>query len=339
MSYGRGMNPPRCGAEDYIQFLLATPKVCSATEAARVQPDRPHAPAHDAFTRLLHRLEPDPDTLWAEVRPLLNRADGVLVLDDSTLDKPYAHHIQLVTHHWSGKHRRAVRGINLISLVWTDGDRLYPTDYRIYHKAVDGQSKNDHFRTLLAVAHTRGFRPRCVLFDSWYASLGNLKQVRDFGWIFLARLMSNRLVRLEYGPPTAIGQLPVPAAGLVVWLPGFGLVKVFRTVAPDGDAAYWVTNDLGMDELTRLTLAERSWSVEEYHRGLKQYTGAERCQMRHATAQRNHIGLAVRAFVRLEWHRFTTGVSWFEVKWRIVRDAVRAYLTHPTYRLPREATA
>jgi putative transposase len=333
------MNPPRCGAEDYIQFLLATPKVCSATEAARVRPDHPRAPAHDAFTRLLHRLEPDPAALWAEVRPLLNRSDGVLVVDDSTLDKPYAHHIQLVTHHWSGKHRRAVRGINLITLLWTDGDRLYPTDYRLYHKAVDGQSKNDHFRALLAEAHARGFQPRCVLFDSWYASLENLKQVRGFGWTFLARLMANRLVRLAYGPPTAVGQLPIPAAGVVVWLPGFGLVKVFRTVAPDGDAAYWVTNDLGMDELARLGHAERAWAVEEYHRGLKQYTGVERCQMRHAKAQRNHIGLAVRALVRLEWHRFTTGVSWFEVKWRIVRDAVRAYLTHPTYRLPREVTA
>src|SRR5881227_2879608 len=102
------MNPPRCTTEDYIQFLLATPKVCSATEAARVQPDRPGAPAHDAFTRLLHRLEPDPGALWAEVGPLVDRGGGVLVVDDTTLDKPYARHIQLVTRHWSGKHRAVV---------------------------------------------------------------------------------------------------------------------------------------------------------------------------------------------------------------------------------------
>ncbi len=63
-----GMNPPRATPADYIQFLLGTPSAVSATEAARVQPARPNAPAHDAFTRLLHRLEPDPDTLWAEDR-------------------------------------------------------------------------------------------------------------------------------------------------------------------------------------------------------------------------------------------------------------------------------
>jgi hypothetical protein len=39
-----------------------------------------------------------------------------LILDDSTLDKPYARKMALVTRHWSGKHRRVVQGINLITL-------------------------------------------------------------------------------------------------------------------------------------------------------------------------------------------------------------------------------
>jgi putative transposase len=333
-----GMNPPRVTPEDYIQFLLATPKASTCTEAARVQPDRPDAPAHDAFTRLLYRLEPDPAALWAETAPLVRRADGVLVVDDTTLDKPHAHHIQLVTRHWSGKHWQVVSGINLITLVWTDGDRLYPTDYRVYHKTADGKTKNDHLRDLLAEAHARGFTPRCVLFDSWYASLETFKQIRGFGWRFLARFKGNRLVRLDHGPPTAIEQLPITAAGAVVWLPGFGLVKVFRTVARDGGAEYWVTNDTGLGETGRVVFAELAWAVEEFHRGLKQFTGAERCQVRYANAQRAHIGLAIRAFVRLEWYRFTTGVSWFEAKMRIIRDAVRAYLSDPTIRLP-HATA
>lgn len=193
------MNPPRCRAEDSIQFLLATPKACSATEAARVQPLRPDAPAHDASTRLLHRLEPDPEALWEEVRPLVRRDGGVLVLDDATLDKPHSHHIQPVTRHWSGKHWRVVQGINLISLAWTDGDRLNPTDYRVYHKHADGKTKNDHFRELLATAHERGFEPECVLFDSWYCGLENLKAVRGYGWRFLARMTGNRRVQLDHG--------------------------------------------------------------------------------------------------------------------------------------------
>jgi hypothetical protein len=58
------MNTPRCKAEDYIDFLIATPKTCSAMEAARVQPQQSGpSPAHDAFTRLLHRLEKS----WAKM--------------------------------------------------------------------------------------------------------------------------------------------------------------------------------------------------------------------------------------------------------------------------------
>jgi len=333
------MNAPRCTPEDDIQFLLATPKVCSATEAARVPPDSPDKPAHDAFTRLPHRLEPDPETLWGEVRPLVDRSAGVLVADDTTLDKPHARHITLVTRHWSGKHYRVVDGINLLTLVWTDGDRMYPTDYRVYQKVADGKTKNDHLRDLLATAHARGFKPRCVLFDSWYAAVETLKQIRSYGWVFVTRLQGNRLVRLDRGPPTAVTALPIAESGAVAWLPGFGLVKVFRAAARDGGVEYWVTNDTGLDEVGRVVFAELSWGVEEYHRGLKQFTGVERCACRMTKAQRNHIGWSIRAFVRLEWHRFTTGISWFEAKVRIIRDAVRAYLARPTITLPKPATA
>ena len=49
------MRPAKVRPSDDIDFLIATPKACSATEAARVQPDTPDPPAHDAFPRLLTR--------------------------------------------------------------------------------------------------------------------------------------------------------------------------------------------------------------------------------------------------------------------------------------------
>ena len=335
----RGMNAPRATPTDYIDMVIGSPAVVTATEAARVQPAGDHAPAHDAFTRLLHRLEPDADALWAETRPLADLGRGALVIDDTTLDKPYARRIRPVTRHWSGKHRAVVQGINVITVLWTDGDRLVPCDYRVYDKAADGLTKNDHFAAMLSAARDRGFRPECVLFDGWYSSLANLKQVRDFGWIFLTRLKSNRLVRVAGGPELPVVRQPISPTGTDVWLPGFGVIRVFRLVAPNGDTTHWATNDAGMDEVTRLKWAEWSWGIEEFHRGLKQHTGVEGCQCRATRAQVNHIGLCLRAFVRLEWHRFTTGISWFEAKQRIIRDAVRRYIERPLYNLPDMATA
>jgi hypothetical protein len=334
------MNPPRATDRDYIEFLLATPRVATATEAARVQPDRPNAPAHDAFTRLLARLEPEPAVLWDEVRPLVRRAGGVLVLDDTVLDKPYAHKMGLVGPFWSGKHQRVLRGINLVTLAWTDGGAVYPTDYRLVDPAeAPKRTKDDLFRDMLAAARARGFCPACICFDSWYSGLENLKAVRACGWRFLTRVRSNRRVNPDRAGNRPISECDIAATGTAVHLEGFGLVKAFRIATTDGGAEHWVTNDLSMGELTRLAFAERAWGIEEYHRGLKQYTEVERCQARRARSQRNHIGCAIRAFVRPEWHRFTTGVSWFEAKWSVIREAVRTFLTEPRYRLPEPATA
>jgi DDE superfamily endonuclease len=334
------MNPPRATDRDYIDFLIGTPRVASATEAARVQPPDPSAPAHDAFTRLLTRLEPDPETLWKEVQPLVRHTDSILVIDDTVLDKPYAHKMGLVGQFWSGKHQRVLRGINLVTLAWTDGDAVYPADYRLVDPAeTPKRTKNDHFREMIATAKARGFTPRYVCFDAWYSSMENLKTVRCHGWHFLTQVHSNRLVNLDRTGNLAIRDQPIAASGTIVHVRGFGLVKAFRIVAPNGDTEHWITNDLDMDELTRVTYAERAWAIEEYHRGLKQCTEVERCSARLARSQRNHIGLALRAFIRLEYHRFRDGISWFEAKCGIVRDAVQAYLLNPIYNFTSEATA
>jgi hypothetical protein len=328
------MSHPKCWDSDYIDFLIATPRAASCCEAARSQPPARDPAAHDAYTRLLHRLEPDPETLYREAEPLVEKEDGVLVLDDSTLDKLYAKQIKPVHRHWSGKHKKVVWGINLITVVWADGDRIIPLDYRIYDKPADGLSKNDHFAALIDAARRRGFRPRAVLFDSWYASLENLKRIRDCGWIFLTQLKANRKVDLNRRGYRAVASVPIDPGGTIVHLEGFGAIRVFKVVSRDGDIEYWATNDLAMDELRRLELAERSWAVEEYHRALKQCCNVERCQARSARAQRNHIGMAIRAFVRLSWSFYTTGVSWYEAKTAIVREAVRVYRSNPLYKTP-----
>lgn len=331
------MNQPKVQSEDYVQFLLASPRQFTCTEAARVQPDQPAPPAHDAFNRLLTDLEPDPETLWQEARPQIRLDDGVLILDDSTLDKPYARKIDLVGWHWSGKHHRPVKGINLLTLLWTDGDRHVPCDYDLYDKAHDGQSKNDLFAKQLRTAKARGLNPKCVCFDSWFSSLENLKLLRTLGWTWLTRLKSNRKIRVDFGKPQAINTVAIPEQGCVVHLPGYGLIRVFRVVARNGDTDHWATNDLAMDVLTRLKYADCSWRIEEYHRGIKQFCGAERCQARRAKAQRNHIGLSIRAFLRMECHCFALGLSWFQAKLDVIRHAVRTYLANPSMLLPKVA--
>ena len=103
----------------------------------------------------------------------------------------------------------------------------------------------------------------------------------------------------------------------------------FRIISKDGMAEHWATNDLEVDELGRLKLAEASWKIEEYHRGLKQVTNVEGCQCRKAPAQRSHIGLALRAFLVFERYCFRTGYNWVATKAKIFQEAVRAFRANP----------
>lgn len=71
-------------------------------------------------------------------------------MNDSTLDKPYSKHMDLVGHFWSGKHRCVVNGLNLVILYYTDVQGLHlPLNYRVYDKSA-GKTKNAYFQDMLA---------------------------------------------------------------------------------------------------------------------------------------------------------------------------------------------
>ena len=138
-----------------------------------------------------------------------------------------------------------VKGIALLTLLWIAGQALIPLvyrrqsvpkgivlcDFRVYDKPQGGKTKNDHFQQMLQQAKARGFAPEYVLMDSWYAGLETLKQIRDFGWLFLTRLKGNRLVNPDGQGNVPIGAVEIPGEGRVVPLRGFGFVKGFRTVS------------------------------------------------------------------------------------------------------------
>jgi hypothetical protein len=333
-----------CQDTDYIEFLLAAQRAFDCVTAAQTHPDSSDSQgvAHDAYTRLLTRRPLDPEALWNEAQQVVGQAPqqgGLLILDDTTLDKPYAQKIDLVTRHWSGKHGRVVCGINLLSLVWTRtgiGERIsesaepmpvVPCDFRVYDVNADENgrhyTKNDHFCAMLQTAQARGFAPQYVAFDSWYSGLSNLKVVRGLGFKFLTRLKANRLVNPDNSGLVAVSTVDVPEAGAMVHLKGFGLIRLFRHAAADGTAEHWATNDQEMSGACWRTLAGACWRIESYHRGLKQCCGIERAQVRSATGQKNHLLLCLRAFLRLEAYRLKTGITWYQAKANLMVDAIR----------------
>lgn len=311
-------------------FLIATQKRYSGLELARVSPEENDL-HHDAVNRWLRERRFSPTQLLHEVEPFIDRKKGYLIGDDSTLDKRYSRKNELAKLQYSGNVHGLVNGINLVNLLWTDGSRYVPVDYRLYRKGTadhEGSDKHTLFREMLERMKNKGFSPFYVLMDTWYASVETLKFIRSFEWKFVTNLASNRQISVVKGTYGSVQDLDLdPNRPRRVWLKEFGFVLVCKTVASNGDVAYLATNDLSLtdgDVLKRH--ADERWKIEEFHRGLKQTTGIEQCYSTKASSQKTHIFAAMKAFIKLEANRIKTGMSWYEQKAMIPRTAITNHL-------------
>jgi putative transposase len=172
-----------------------------------------------------------------------------------------------------------------------------------------GLTKNDPFLAMLRQAKARDFAPAGVLFDSGYSGLENRKAVRDCGWTFRTPRQAHRRVNPRRQGLRPVREAGIESGGTVVGREGSGEVRVFKVVSRDGDIESGATTDRLRDARGRWAGAERCWAIATDHRGLKQCCGVEQTQVRVTRAQRNPIGLAIRAFLRLEHHFYTTGIK------------------------------
>ena len=298
-----------CTLSMYIGFLLSEPRSPSCCRLAEVM-----AVSHDSVNRFLERERYTPVDLFAEVKAGLNLKGGTLSVDDSVLDKPYSQYMALVGFYWSGKHHRVVKGINLITLYYTDLQGHHqPVNYRLYDKA-EGKTKNDYFQEMLTEVLAWGLEPSWVTGDSWYSGVNNLKLIRHHELGFLFALESNRLVSVAKGTWTQVQHLEIPAHGLTVWLRQFGQVKVFRTWLKDQPRHYAVylpdPAQLAAFDRSAFTLRhDQHWQIEQYHRVLKQVCHIEHFRVRHPRAIRNHIFAALCGYVQLQQMRVTNMIS------------------------------
>lgn len=66
---------------------------------------------------------------------------------------------------------------------------------------------------MLKRAKERGFEPEDVLMDGWYSGLENLKLIASFGWLFLTRLKSDRMVNKDGKGNVPISWVEIPEEG------------------------------------------------------------------------------------------------------------------------------
>lgn len=296
------IRPPtaRCNMPMYISFLISEPNYPSCCHLAEVMNI-----SHDSVDRFLQRENFTPKDLFDQAKQQLDLKGGVVSVDDSVLDKPYSQYMAFVDYFWSGKHHCVIKGIDLITLYYTDrfGNHA-PINFRIYDKA-QAKTKNDYFLDMLTEVLEWGVDPDFVTGDSWYSATKNLKTIKNDGLGLMFALKSNRKVSIEAGLYVQVKTLEMPEDGLEAWLRGFGPVKIFRTLLKDEQRHYVVHLPEGktLADFKKSDFDEihdKHWQIEQFHRVIKQVCHVEHFQVRTQTAIRNHIFAAMLGFVQLQ---------------------------------------
>ena len=283
--------------------------------------------SHDQLTRMLQGPWSGHILLNLALRALFTVAGGVLIVDDTVIEKPYARLLGEAAWGWSSQQRKVVFGVSVVLLVWTDGQVRIPLAFRLWHKG--GPSKFDLALELLSYARNRlRCKPQFVLFDSWYPSKKLLKRMRDYGWYFVCQRKKNRSFEgralhayLQQPYWHAVGAL---SGGLKV------LVVRYRR-------KYYATNRLSLSAKEVRTLYRKRQEVEEVIRVLKSQRNLEACQTGYrrpgteqlhppARAQEHHIALCLVAYLIVECERFTRALTWRQLKQYLILNGVQVSL-------------
>src|SRR3990170_6077051 len=172
-----------------------------------------------------------------KLRKSSSKKKTYLIIDDTVIAKPYSKELDLLSWIFSPSDRQYLYGINIVFVIWTDGNTRFPIGFRIWNKN-DEKTKIDLAMELLIDAkNIYKIKPNFLLMDSFYPAAKLLKLIRKFRWQWIAKIKSNRLINgiqiqdfFNYRYGNHIGKLSENIKALVV---------------KDNDN-YWATSDLSL---------------------------------------------------------------------------------------------
>jgi putative transposase len=299
----------------YLTALLHFTKVSTCSTIAEILPKA----SHDCLTRMLDGDWSGQTLLDWALRLLFLVVGGYLIVDDTVVEKPHAKRLNEAGWVWSSKRNKAVYGVSVVLLVWTDGQLRIPIGFRVWKKG--GPSKFELALELLSYARNRlKCKPQFVLFDSWYPSKALLKRIGDYGWYFVCRLKKNR----GFEGRALHKYLRQPYWQATGFLSGKIKVRVVKY-----RRKYYATNRLSLTAPEVRQLYRLRQEIEEVIRVLKSQLNLEGCQAGYTRSteettdsqpqpQTHHIALCLVAYLIVERERFERRMTWRQFKRHLI---------------------
>ena len=337
----------------YTDYLISNFGQTTATGLAKVIDNKV---SHDKITRLLSNNNFTAKDLWLKVKDIVRKyeqEDNCLIFDDTIIEKPYTDENEIMAWHWDHSKGRSVKGINVLNVFYHNqlNDKDYfnvPVDFQIVSKTIrfcdlktrqekrkSPITKNEMMRSMIQTSLHNHLKFKYILADSWFASVGNIKFISQSNKKFIFALKTNRLVAMSELDKKKNNWQSVKLLNIrkntpiKVWLKDLSIpVYLNREVFINKDGStgerYLISNDFDLSGEDFTQLYKRRWSIEVYHKSLKQNVSVSKSPTRKEQTQRNHFFAAVLAFVKLEKLRLATKLNHFAMKLKLYTTATQA---------------
>jgi len=234
-----------------------------------------------------------------------------LIIDDTPVKRKGKHIEGLGVHHGPDG---LAKGLCAVTSVIRIGKRTFAwaaVGYRPKKSSPPGEFKTkiEIAHDILKSAYTLG-KDVTVLFDSWYSCETLLNYISENSWRYVAAIKSNRVIyignrkhrasNLAKGPRKyrrirLSKKRVVYAAKCIASLQGIGNVAVFITKI-GGKTKFLISNDLALSEEEAVRLYAERFSIETFHRDIKQHLGFGELWMRSWQGVQKHWTLCITAF-------------------------------------------
>ncbi len=311
--------------------------------------------SHDQIQRFLASTKRTSADLWRIVKPhvrKMERKDGVMIVDDSIAEKPYTDENEIICWHYDHSQERTIKGINFMTVLYHSAGLSLPVGFELIAKTeryVDPKSgkekrrsqisKNELYQILLKQALRNQILFQYVLNDVWFASADNMMFVKhDLKKHFVMPLKCNRKVALSLaekrqGHFVSVDMLELQENAVqTIYLEGvdFPLLlirQVFKNEDGSTGILYLVSSDPTLTHDDILTIYQKRWNIEPYHKSLKQNVSLEKSPTRTVVTQTNHFFAALCGYIKLEMLKSSTGMNHFALKSKLYCSALQsAYL-------------
>jgi len=276
------------------------------------------------------------------------------IFDDTIKHHKYGKHIYGIGRHHDHLENGYSIGHSLVTGGIRQEEQFFPTNCELYQKQADVREASA-FKTKIEIAQALLEewidKVDNVLMDSWYSAQEILKYIIQKSKTFFTMLKKDRNVKIgrkcvrqlqewvKYIDPRKyriieVGGQHHAVYEIIGYLPKIGKVKILFTKFYDPatkkskELHYLCTNNLGLLAEDILLKYKDRWSIETFHRDIKQNLGFEKSIIRKKTGVKRHLLMSVisqNILVFSKKKQISCGETQRELKYSYIENVLKNY--------------